>query len=301
LSGVEGLLILICGPTASGKTGLASKLAGEYPLSLISADSMQVYRGMDIGTAKPGGAERDAFALIDVALPGEGFSAGRFADLAGKAARKAWSEGKIPCIVGGTGLYMQALIHGLAEIPAIPEDLRRAVSDMPLEDMRAEIQAGDPETAATLDLKNPRRLQRAIEVLRHTGRGLDSWRRRGNKGALAHSKRLWLGLNPPKEALEAAIQKRNRRALQSGWLEETAALREKYGAEALLSTGAIGYAELLDVLDKKIELKEAETLIETRTLQYARRQRTWFKREAEIQWLETADAKMASQRIRNAL
>jgi tRNA dimethylallyltransferase len=284
LNAAKRQLLLIAGPTASGKTALALHLARSLPLRLISADSMQVYRGMDIGTAKPALGQRERFALIDVVDPGEAYSAGRFARDAAVACENAWSSGQVPCLCGGSGLYLRALITGMADLPAISPELRAEIGAMPPEERRSELSRLDPQTASVTDLKNPRRVSRALEVLRATGKGLSAWQRESPGKPLNAQESLGFCLSPSQETLELRIQRRNREALSGGWLDEVRHLAEKYGPEALRSTGAIGYSELLDVAAGKLSLAEAAMLIERRTLQYARRQKTWFRRERALTW-----------------
>jgi tRNA dimethylallyltransferase len=269
--------MVLAGPTASGKTGLALKLAERLPLRLISADSMQVYRGMDIGTAKPMGADRSRFALIDVADPGEGYSAGRFAREAAEACETAWKEGTVPCLVGGSGLYLRALLRGMAEVPPIPAALRAEIEAMDPGARAAELSRLDPETAAAIEMKNPRRVSRALEVLKSTGKGLLAWQKAGHAGALRYGALLGFCLERDPADLAKRVRQRNLDALERGWAAEAAALAARHGAEAMKATGAIGYAELLEMAPEK-----AMPLIETRTLQYARRQRTWFRKEPDL-------------------
>ena len=273
MNAAERKLLVIAGPTASGKSALALRLAGHFPLALISADSMQVYRGMDIGTAKPGPEERRRFALIDVADPGEGFNAGRFAREATAACEEAWNAGRMPCLVGGSGLYLRALLQGLAEMPPIPAALRAEISGLPAAEALAELKRLDPETAGKIESQNPRRVSRALEVFKASGKGLSAWQRE-SRPALQFGALLGYCLDPGHEALAARIHRRNQAAFAMGWPDEAHALARHFGKEALLSTGAIGYAELLSM-----KPEEAKPLIELRTMQYARRQRTWFKKE----------------------
>ena len=258
---------------------------------------MQVYKGMDIGTAKPRTSDKNRFALLDLVDPGQGFSAGRFAAMAASIAESAWDEGQVPCVVGGTGLYIRALLHGLADIPTVPDQVRREVSAMNVQDLSRELASLDPQSAAMTDMKNPRRVQRAVEVLRSTGKGLAAWQASGNHGGLIHNRRLLLGLNPDKEILKTAVRQRLEESVSLGWLEEAKTLANRFSEAAVRSTGAIGYGEMLDVAAGKISLTDAKSLIETRTLQYARRQRTWFKKEQEIEWYSAPDFERIALRI----
>jgi tRNA dimethylallyltransferase len=287
LSGDERLLLVLAGPTASGKTALALALAARFPLRLISMDSQQVYRGMDIGTAKPPAPERASFALMDVVDPGEGYSAGRFCREAGAACEEAWRRGLIPALVGGTGLYYRSLVEGLAEIPPIPEALRLSIESMDALERLAQLEELDPEGAAGIDRRNPRRVARALEVRIHTGKGIKTWHEEGKAGALKPGRMLGWWLHPPAGTLAGRIRHRVGESLEAGWMKEALDLKGRWGEETVRKTGAIGYAELFDLDAGLSTPAEARTRIENQTLAYARRQRTWFRSEKTLVPLET--------------
>ena len=282
-------LLVICGPTASGKTELGLCLAQRYPLRLISVDSQQVYVGMDIGTAKPAPDQRKNFALIDVAQPGEGYSAGDFCRMAVPLVEEAWATGRCACLVGGTGLYMKALLEGLAEVPPVPARIRHTLeselSRVGLPALAAELVHADPALADRSDLRNPRRVLRGLEVARATGKPLSAWQAEAPGPWLLPDKVLWLGLLPSDAELRQRIQLRAQASLAGGWLDEARALRLRHGDGALLASGAIGYGEVLQVLDGNLSLEKAEKAITQRTWAYARRQKTWFRKAPVAQWL----------------
>lgn len=284
MSAVERKLLMIVGPTASGKTELALRLAQNIPLCLISVDSMQIYTGMDIGTAKPPLDQRKQFALIDGVLPGSPYSAGRFARDATMLCEKAWGESRLPCLVGGSGLYLRSLLQGTADIPPIPSEIRNYVDAMPVDLRIAALLQQDPETAAKIVLQNPRRVSRALEVILATGKGLAKWQSESHRFALSFSNSLGFCISLETPELNERIHRRNQKAMADGWLEETRQLAQTYSAEAIRATGAIGYSELLDVLAGSLTLSAAAEQIEMRTRQYARRQRTWFRREPGLTW-----------------
>lgn len=278
-------LLLIVGPTASGKTALAHALAARRPVALLSADSQLVYRGFDIGTAKPSLAERGQWGLIDLVDPGEPFSAGEFCRQAVPLIEAAWRASRLPVLVGGTGLYLKALLHGLAEVPAIPEDLRQRLEaefqERGLEPLLERLDAVDPALAKQVDRKNPRRVLRGLEVFEATGQPLSAWQQ-GTKPALAPDRSFWLGLEPPKELLDERIEARVDACLAQGWLQETLQLQEKWGPEAVGKCAAIGYPELAEHLAGRLDLGTARQAIVQQTRAYARRQRTWFKAQPDI-------------------
>ena len=285
-------LLLIVGPTASGKTAMAHALTQRRPLALLSADSQLVYRGLDIGTAKPKAADRGHWGLIDLVDPGELFSAGEFCRQAVPLVEAAWKNGLLPTFVGGTGLYLKALLHGLAEVPAIPEDLRQRLEaefeERGLEPLLARLDAVDPSLAAQVDRKNPRRVLRALEVFEATGQPLSAWQQ-GTKPALRPERAFWLGLDPGKEALDARIVDRVEASFAEGWLQETLSLQEKWGPEAVGKCAAIGYPELSEHLRGKLSLEDARQAIVQQTRAYARRQRTWFKAQPDIHGSPSAE------------
>lgn len=263
-------------------------MATEAPLRLISADSQQVYRGLDIGTAKAPAASRAAWGLVDVADPGQAFSAGEFCRLAAPLCEKAWAEGRVPTLVGGTGLYLKALLEGLAEIPPVPEALRRGLIEelesRGLDALLAQLDACDPSLSKDLDRRNPRRVLRALEVYKATGRPLSAWQTDTTHPALVPQSCRWFGLDPGKEILDQRIAVRVDECLAAGWKEEARGLAQHWGAEAVRRSKAIGYAEMLDLLEGRLGAPAAREAIVTRTRQYARRQRTWFKAQKGIQW-----------------
>jgi tRNA dimethylallyltransferase len=279
------LLVCLCGPTASGKTALAEGLAAKFSLQLLSVDSMQLYRGMDIGTAKP--PKKVDWAMLDMADPGQSLSAGTFARLASGPMEKAWAEGKTVLAVGGSGLYFRALCGGLADIPVVEPSLRKQLErewmQGGLQGLVEELRQADPEIIKGMDLKNPRRVLRALEVWRGTGRPLSDWQ--SQEAGPRDVRLLWMGLDPGPEALNPAIQARIKSMMTQGWLEEARSLEKSWGRENVLSTGALGYREVYDYLDGRLSGQKTLELIFAKTRQYARRQRTWFRKVPTIHWL----------------
>jgi len=291
---MEKALVVIVGPTGSGKTELAQSLAKQLPCRLLSADSQQVYRGMDIGTAKPMGASKAAWGLLDLANPGQPFSAGDWVRESVPLIEEAWSDGKIPVLAGGTGLYLKALLEGLADIPAVPDAIRQSLA-MELEqkglaELAARLQSVDPALAQRTDLANPRRVLRGLEVQAATGKALSQWQAHGTVPGLRPAKTVWIGQDPGKDSLEQRLESRTDSLLAHGWLQEVELLAGLHGDDAVSRSAAIGYPELLDQLRGRQRPAQAREAILKQTRQYARRQRTWFRSVKEIQWLSPSAA-----------
>ncbi len=281
-------ITLICGPTASGKTAAAIELAQEIDAEIISADSGQIYRGLDIGTAKPSleEQERVRFHLIDVVNPDQLFSAAEFAERAGQAIQEIQSRGKKVLIVGGTGLYLKALEYGLFEGPSrdpqIRQELEDQINDRGVISLHQDLLKVDPEAASQIPSTNRHRLIRALEVYRITGQPISELWKKHSKGQSPFSFEK-IGINPPKEILHQRIDERVERMIQKGLLKEVEGLLEKWGACAP-GLKIIGYKEMIAHLHDQILRDEAIELIKVHTRQYAKRQMTWFKKDSEIRW-----------------
>ncbi|BCS55362.1 tRNA (adenosine(37)-N6)-dimethylallyltransferase MiaA [Geobacter sp. SVR] len=284
-------LLVICGPTASGKTELALTLAHELDAEIVNADSMQVYRGMDIGTAKPSTEQRTLIPhhLIDVASPDRLFSAADFADAADAAIREITGRGKRVIVVGGTGLYLRALLQGLVDSPsgagAIRQELQAEARAEGNAAMLEKLWQVDPELAAHIHPNNLVRIIRALEVHRLTGIPLSRYQREhGFSGRRYDS--IKIGLSVERQELYGRIEARVDRMLAEGLLEEVRGLLSSgYGRE-LKAMRAIGYKEAAAHLDGECSLEDAAELIKRDTRRYAKRQLTWFKADPDIIWLE---------------
>lgn len=271
---------LLGAPTASGKSALALALAERAPLEIVSADAMQVYRGLDIGTAKPSPEERRRVPhhLLDVVDPDEPFSVADWVPLAEAAIEGALARGRLPLVVGGTGFYLRALARGLPTTPpADPEaqaPLWARFERDGLGPLLAELEASAPEDARRAQ-RNPRRVVRALEVLRRAGRPPSAFPLRPPRFDTS-----LLVLTPPPERLRPRIEARTERMFAAGLVDEVRALRERY-PEWATATQAIGYKEVLEHLAGRAELEEAKAAVAAATRRYARRQRTWFRKEAD--------------------
>ncbi len=272
-------MVAVVGPTASGKSGLARELARALDGELINADSAQVYRGADIGTAK----ERPLH-LVDIRDLDQFFSVADFQVLARQAIEEITRRGRLPILVGGTGLYVRALLRGytLPEEATPDPALREELNNTPLSDLLQELERVDPAGYALIDRQNPRRVVRALEVFRQTGVPFSANYQTRDSGLDP----LSLGLRWPPERLDARIALRTQAMLQDGFLEEVRALAENGYAPSLRRLKLIGYPEMLDVVEGRVSLDEAVELLERSTRQYARRQLKWFRREKDIHWLD---------------
>ncbi len=287
-------LVAIVGPTASGKSALALRLARERGGEIVSCDSLQVYRGLDIGSAKATSAERASVAhhLLDVVDPGETFSAADYARLARVALDGVRARGRLPIVAGGTGLYLRAMLVGLFEGPPRDEALRRrlvALADR-FGDERLHRLLGrvDPVAAVRIRPQDRVRVVRALEVYRATGRPISEGQRRGSE-PLRGYQTLIVGLDPGRLALRAAIEARTRQMLEQGLIEEVRGLVSSGVDPLARPLQAIGYRQALSVLRGEMTLEEAEREIVTATLRFAKRQMTWFRHQAEVRWFAHAD------------
>ena len=269
---------VLAGPTASGKSALALELAGIFPLEIISADAMMVYRGMDVGTAKPAQEERarTPHHLIDVVNPDEPFSVADFVHLTERAIGEVLARGALPLVVGGTGFYVRALSGGLPTVPpadpARQAELWEVFEREGLELLQRELHAFSPEDAERAQ-RNPRRVVRALEIIRLTNRAPSSFGRTTPR--FRYDKRLLL---PSVGALEPRIKARTERMFQQGLVDEVRELLRRF-PERPTAVQAIGYKEVSAFLEGRAALDETKEAVTLATTQYAKRQRTWFRRE----------------------
>ncbi|MEN3026626.1 MAG: tRNA (adenosine(37)-N6)-dimethylallyltransferase MiaA [Chlorobiota bacterium] len=293
-SGTPYVLFLV-GPTASGKTATILRLAEELPLEVISADSRQIYRYLDIGTAKPTVEERQRVPhyCVDIRNPDETYSAGEFAADALRLIPEIWARGKLPCIVGGSGFYVHAVYYGLFEQPPLPllreirQQLQLRLEQEGREALYAELQRVDPVLAARYTDRNPRRLMRALEFYYATGIPLSR----------AHQlypprersfRALWVGLQLDRRELYERINRRAEWMWYNGLVEETrSVLAMGYTLEAP-GLNTHGYKECVEYLQGHLSAGEALKRMQHRTRQYAKRQLTWFRRYQHIHWIPGA-------------
>ncbi|MES2390640.1 MAG: tRNA (adenosine(37)-N6)-dimethylallyltransferase MiaA [Acidobacteriota bacterium] len=280
-------LLVIAGPTASGKTALALALAEALNCEIISCDSVAVYRGMDIGSAKPSAAEqaRVRHHCLDLFDPNQPCTAGDYARAARAALADIRSRNRLSIVAGGTGLYLRAFLEGLAPAPPRDEALRqslRAEASTP-NALHDKLQQLDPAAAALIHPNDTPKLIRSLEVsLLASEPQTQQWQ--AGRDPLTGYSTLQLGLNPPRAELYARINQRAAAMFTRGILEETAAIRHQYGDDTRTLT-TLGYAQALAVLRNEIPLEEAITRAQQGHRNYAKRQLTWFRRDPTIHWL----------------
>lgn len=281
-------LVAIIGPTASGKSALAISIAKKFKGEIVSADSRQIYKGMDVGTAKPTKKEIATVKhhLIDIKNPNENYSAAEYKRGAIEAVDGAIERGKLPILVGGTGLYISAIVNNW-EIPQIKENkklrrkLEREIANKGLAFVFGELVKLDPEAAYIVDPKNPRRVIRALEIAILSGKKFSEQRKKGKPLYDV----LEIGLNHPPKILKEKIIRRTKQMIKLGLINEIKNLIKKYGVKCK-AFDAIGYREIIDYLKGKVSLEEATEQINKNTQRYAKRQMTWFKKyNPKTYWL----------------
>ncbi len=281
-------LVVILGPTASGKTATAIRLAEAIGGEIVSADSMQVYRGLDIGTAKPTREERMRvpFHLLDVVDVDEDFTVVDFQRLAAESVEDIRSRGRVPILCGGTGFYIRAFLEGYAmdRLPsdaALRERLNREALESGVEALYARLAEVDPEAAARIGRNDRFRIVRALEVCEAGGRPFSSLQTK----APIPLRSLKVGLCWSRSELYRRIDERAAAMLEAGWLQETRDLLSKGYAETAVAKRALGYRWLISHLNGEMTLDEALEMIRRDTRRYAKRQMTWFRKEPDVNWI----------------
>jgi tRNA dimethylallyltransferase len=285
---------IICGPTACGKTAIALDLAKDFPIEIISADSRQVLREFEIGTAKPTPEERRRvpFHLVDIINPGERYTAYRFIEDADRAIGEVIAKGNIPLIVGGTGLYLRALIDGVVKIEQADDSVRDALEEAYNQDggeaLYNKLKEVDPDEAALIHPNNRVRLIRALEIFQLTGQPKSKLIKSGDylKSEFTYAAFCLL---PDRKRLYRTIEKRVDRMINAGLPDEVEALLAKYGKNMLHSTNVIGYIELLEYSLDNCTLAEAIEQMKMNTRRYAKRQYTWFRNQLEAEQFDKED------------
>jgi tRNA dimethylallyltransferase len=287
-------LIAIVGPTASGKSSLALRVARARGGEIVSCDSLQVYRGLDIGSAKATQAERRDVRhhLIDVVDPADAFSAAEYSRLARAAIAGITGRHRLPIVAGGTGLYLKALLEGLFDGPARDEGRRRRFESLAerFGDHRLHrlLRKLDPAAAERIPPADRVRIVRALEVYWATGRPITEHHGAGAEPLQGH-RILLLGLDPDRETLRRIVEERTRAMLATGLVDEVRGLLDAGLSPAARPLQAIGYRDALAVVKGKSTPEQAQEAIVTATMRFAKRQMTWFRHQADVTWFRTAD------------
>ena len=303
---VKPKIIIICGPTALGKTSTAINLAGTFNGEIIGADSMQIYRYMDIGTAKPTTDEQSRVAhhMIDLIDPDEHFDARQFAEMANEKIIKLYAGDVTPFVVGGTGLYIKALVHGLfktgrADIRA-RERLQEQARIYGADSLYQKLRRHDPDTAERIHPNDSYRIIRALEVYELTGKPITAFQR--EHGFKDHRFRaLKIGLHINREVLYDRINHRVDAMIDSGFLDEVKRLLEMGYSDDLKSMQSIGYRHLIDFIKGRCSWDETLRTLKRDTRRYAKRQLTWFKADPEIIWREPGQLREIQRLIKKFL
>jgi tRNA dimethylallyltransferase len=281
--------VFIAGPTAVGKSAVALALAEKIGGEIISVDSMQVYRGLDIGTAKPTADEQKKIPhhLIDVCDLTEAFDAAQFIRLAQKAVAEIQSRGRTPIFCGGTGLYFKAFLDGLGEAPPADEKLRAELEAAPFTSLLAELRERDPAAYEKIDRQNPRRVIRAVEVIRLTGKTFSEQRAEWKTEARGQKPeaRIFCFIRQADD-LHGRINRRVDEMFSRGLVDETRELLKHGLAENKFALQAIGYRQVVEHLRGEHSLAETVELVKIKTRQFAKRQLTWFRRHGNCEWIE---------------
>lgn len=281
--------VFLAGPTAVGKSAVALALAELLGGEIISVDSMQVYRGLDLGTAKPTAAERARVPhhLLDVVELTEAFDAAKFVRLAEVAVKDIQARSRVPIFCGGTGLYFKAWLEGLGDAPPADARVRAELEAAPLAKLLVELEQRDPVSYDRIDRQNPRRVVRALEVIRLTGRPFSAQRAEWSSRNTQHATRVFCLTREPAD-LRAHIEARVDAMFAAGLVEETRGLLLR-GLEAnRTAMQALGYRQVVEHLRGGRGLAETVALVKTKTWQFARRQGTWFRRQLPVEWMTLA-------------
>ena len=296
-------VFVLSGPTGAGKTDWAVRLAEYAPVEIVSVDSAQVYRGLDIGTAKPTRELRARIPhhLVDICEPTESYSAGRFVRDAEECIRAIHARRRVPLLVGGTMLYLRALLHGLAALPAAAPELRAELDARAVRlgwpALHAELTKLDPEAAARIAVNDSQRIQRALEVCLSAGQPISKLQRSTASPLEGWPLRYWVLSPPDRAVLHERLAQRFAAMMAAGFLDEVRALRDRGDLTARHpAMRAVGYRQLWAHLDGSYDLTEAVQRGIAATRQLAKRQLTWMRREKQAQWLDPDTARVSWNR-----
>ena len=303
-SAVPDLLIILGGPTASGKSETAARLAALAGGTVISADSVQIYEGMDIGSSKPG-PELLAMAphsLLGVLRPDRRINAFAYAKLAREEILRVSASGSLPVLTGGTGLYIKAVVDGIFESPVIPAEIRKGLENelgsRGNAALHSELAGIDPEAAAKIHNNDASRIIRALEVFRGTGKTITALRN-GTDPAVKAEKTLFYAMSIPRDELYGRVEARVDSMISSGLLRETEFLIRQYGAGNVDALKSLGYKQMRDVVEGRNDVRSAVEEIKLLTKNYVKRQFTWFRNDKRYVWVDNRRPKDAALHIYN--
>lgn len=290
--------VIILGPTASGKSILSIRLAKNLNGEIVNADSMQIYKGFDIGTGK---LKEEDFKdirhhLLSFVDPEKKYSAGKYRKDALKIIKEIISKDKIPIIVGGTGFYIRTLLKGIAYIPDVPEEIRKNLNKWiylhGTDYLYKMLSFIDPIYSKKINIKDKQRIERALEVIIFTGRPFSYYFKKEMEGEDLFPN-IKIGLYLEKEELKKRIKERVERMIENGWLEEVKKLLDKKIPLDCQAFKSIGYGEMVKVLEGQYNLGQAIEIITRKTIAYSKRQMTWFKKEKDVFWIKAQDSELA--------
>jgi tRNA dimethylallyltransferase len=289
-------MILLAGPTAVGKSEVALRMAEQLGGEIVSVDSMQVYRGLDIGTAKPSPEQlaRVPHHLVDIVNLTDPFDAAQFVSFANQAIEQIRSRRRTPILCGGTGLYFRALLEGLGHAPPPNQALRSQLEQTPLIALLHELKARDPSTFETIDRQNPRRVIRAIEVIRLTGRPFSQQRAAWHTNPQPNRTPFFV-LARTAEDLGQRISNRVDEMFARGLVAETKRLLEHGLGQNRAAKQALGYRQVAEHLNGERSLPATIDLVKTRTRQFAKRQMTWFRKQPGVIWVQIGEGERAEE------
>lgn len=299
-------IIVICGPTGIGKTSVGIALAEAFGGEIVGADSMQIYRHMDIGTAKPTPEERNRVPhhMVDIADPDEPYDATKYAEAAGKAIDEIRENNKLPFVVGGTGFYIKTLVHGIFHPGQADAEtrarLKKEATDLGSRSLHARLEQCDPHTAEKLHPNDTYRIIRALEVFESTGVPIS--KSQGEHGfSETRYNTLKIGLSADRQTLYERINLRTEQMAASGFEDEVAALLEMGYSRDLKSMQSIGYRHMVDYLEGNVPWDETMRIFKRDTRRYAKRQLTWFRADPETVWADPTDFEKIRELTRNFL
>ena len=298
--------VFLAGATAVGKSEIALQLAGQLGGEIISVDSMQVYRGLDIGTAKPSPSDRARVPhhLIDICDLTESFDAAQFVRLAQKAVEETQARGHVPIFCGGTGLYFKAFLSGLGEAPSGNPELRARLEAMPFAALLKELRERDPTAYEKIDKQNPRRVIRAVEVIRLTGKKFSQQRAEWKSKVQSPKSKVFFCFTRQPADMHARINARVDAMFARGLVDETRELLKHGLGQNKTAMQAIGYRQVVEHLRGERSLAETVELVKIKTRQFAKRQLTWFRAQKNLEWMELKPDELpeeTAQKIRSTL